>query len=308
MKGFSVRENELGFKAISIHYKADPAKNYDHPDPVIRAAAEKWFEEARKAFPDPNRWAQEMELNWWVSSGTRVFPQFTMETHTADLQHRPRKILCRAWDFGWLTPACLIAQVDDKDRLVILREIVGKEQTTKDFAQAVLDICVEEYPMHSAGFRDFCDPAGQQASSTASERSEVRDVEVLKALDIHPSWDYGWSRKDGRALIHQLLAIRTDGTPSIFLDGVRCPVLLQGFLGKYVYPSKKGGTAHDEPDESNHPWADAMACLRYLTTGLYTALGLTRPGYQTPPTEKPSNFTGYGTPKRRASGVQAFKG
>ena len=155
--------------------------------------------------------------------------------------------------------------------------------------------------MHSAGYRDFCDPAGQQAKSTASERSEVRDVEVLKALGIFPSWDYGWSRKDGRSLVHQLLAVRLDNTPSILVDAVRCPVLIQGFLGKYVYPSKKGGTAHDEPDESNHPWADAMACLRYLATGLYTALGLTRPGYQTPAPQVQQDYAGYGTPKRRAT-------
>ena len=309
MRGYTKRHNELGFASITVHYKADPDKDYDNPDPDVKAAAERWFELARRAFPDPNKWAQEMELNWWVSSGTRVFPQFTMETHTKELMHRPRKILCRAWDFGWLTPACLIAQVDEKDRLTVLREIIGKEQTTKDFAQSVLDICVREYPSHSAGFRDFCDPAGQQASSTASEKSEVRDVDVLKALGIYPSWDYGWSRKDGRSLIHQLLAIRLDGTPSFFLDGLRCPVLLQGFLGKYVYPAKKGGTAHDEPDEANHPWSDAMACLRYLATGLYTALGLSRPGYHTPQAAPPNTFTGYGTPKRRPKGAQqAFKG
>ena len=54
----------------------------------------------------------------------------------------------------------------------------------------------------------------------------------------------------------------------------------------------------DEPDENNHPWADAMAALRYLCTGLYSALGLRRFAYQPVIPTKRSNTHGYGTPTR----------
>lgn len=301
MKGLTIRTNELGFTAIGLHYSADPEKDFNHPDPEIRARAEVWFGDARRAFPDPTRWAQEMELNWWVSSGTRVFPQFDQQLHGQTIDYRPRGLLYRAWDFGWLTPACLIAQIDPRDRLGILVEVVGKEETTRAFAQRVIRVCAERHPGHRGGFRDFCDPAGQQASSTASEKSEVRDVDVLKGLGIFPSWDYGWSRKDGRSLVHQLLVPRIDGTPSMYVSVPGCPVLMQGFLGKYVYPPKKGGATHDEPDEANHPWADAMACLRYLATGLYSSLGLVRPNYTAPTPTAPLSYSGYGTPKRLRS-------
>ena len=303
MKGYESRINELGFCAVSIHYSADPEKDFNHKDPEVRERAEKWFEEARRAFPDPMKWAQEMELNWWVSAGTRVYPQFDQQIHTKDVPYRNRKQSYRSWDFGWLTPACLIAQIDPEDRLAIHYEVVGKNQTTREFAQQVIDVCAQKFPNHYGGYRDFCDPAGQQASSTASERSEVRDVEILKGLGIFPTWEYGWSRKDGRSLVHQLLATRLDDTPGLYVSSAGCPVLLQGFLGKYVYPAKKGGAAHDEPDESNHPWADAMACLRYLVTGLYTHLGLRRPNAATqfPPKPGPA-YTGYGTPVRKKVG------
>ena len=302
MKGFEVRENELGFRAISLHYRCDPEKDFNHPDPQIRERAEKWFEEARRAFPDPARWAQEFELNWWISEGTRVYPQFTQADHCLEVPHRPRKVVYRAWDFGWLTPACLIAQIDAQDRLTILYEVIGKNQTTREFAQQVISFCAQKFPANYGGYKDVCDPAGQQASSTASERSEVRDVEILKTFGIHPSWDYSWNRRDGRNLVHQLLALRLDGTPGVYVSPQGCPVLLQGFLGKYVYPPKKGGQAHDEPDEANHPWADAMACLRYLVTGLYTYLGLRRPTHQPPVSGQSQAFTGYGTPKRTGKG------
>lgn len=293
MKGLNISENPLGFTVIRLHYSADPSKDPETPE------GERWLEEAKRGFPDPVKWQQEFEINWWVASGTRVYPQFTEDKHCLAIEgYRQRKTIYRAWDFGWHAPACLIAQIDSKDRLVLLKEIIGKEQTTRDFAKDVIDRCAQWFPSHPS-YQDFCDPTGQKASSTASERSEVRDVEVLGALGIHPSWENGWSRRDGRALVHQLLLQRTDGTPGLYLNPTGCPVLLQGFLGKYVYPPKKGGTAHDEPDELNHPWADIHACLRYLATGLYSALGLRR-GHAPPPVpENPGpKIHGYGSPVR----------
>lgn len=292
MNSISVSENALGFTAVRLHYSADPAKDPTTPE------GQKWFTQARQTYPDPNQWAQEMEINWWVAAGTRVFPEFTESMHGIVLDgFRDRKVIYRAWDFGWHAPACLIAQIDSKDRLIVLKEIIGHENTTREFAENVIAKCAELFPYHNAGFQDFCDPAGQQVSSKANERSEVRDVEILNKLGIFPSWEYGWSRKDGRSLIHQLLVPRLDGTPSLYVNTAQCPVLLQAFLGKYVYPPKKGGIAADEPDENNHPWADAMASLRYLCTGLYSALGLRRFAYQPVMQPQPTHH-GYGSPIR----------
>jgi hypothetical protein len=289
VKGLDVRTNELGFAAVRLHYSADETKGPE------------WFEIARKLYPDPAQWAKEFEINWWISAGTRVYPEFNEIHHCNPLEHRDRKVIYRAWDFGWLTPACLIAQIDQRDRLIVLRELVGRDQTTKSFASDVIARCAEWYPHHVAGFQDFCDPAGQQHKPNASERSEAQDTEILRALDIFPSWEFGWSRKDGRALIHQLLTLRSDETPSMYVHPTRCPVLLQGFLGKFVYPGTRNGQAKEDPDETLHPWADAQACLRYLATGLYSALGLRRFRYQPVIPDKAPAFHGYGTPKRRTA-------
>jgi len=288
MNGFTVSENAMGFTAVRLHYSADPAKSQDNEDGA------KWLENARRLFPDENRWNQEMELSLWIAAGQRVYPEFRETLHCDALEHRARKVIYRAWDFGWHAPACLVAQIDTKDRLLVLREVVGHEQTTRQFAESVLERCAGWYPQHAAGFQDFCDPAGQQRNSTA-EASEIRDVEILNTLGIYPRWDYGWSRKDGRSLVHQLLVQRIDGTPSMLMDGSKSPILLQGFLGKYVYPPRKDGRAHDEPDEGNHPWADAQACLRYLATGLYSALGLRRE-FARPVPERELDYHGYGSP------------
>jgi len=238
-----------------------------------------------------------MELNFWVATGQRVYPEFREEFHCVPLIHRPRKTIYRAWDFGWHAPACLIAQIDTKDRLMILAEVIGHELTTKQFAPIVLDRCAELFGAHTAGYEDFCDPAGQQRRSTA-ESSEIQDVKILNSFGIYPTWQWGWSRRDGRALVHALLAERSDGSPSLVVNSGQCPALVQGFLGKYVYPPSRDGRANDEPDEGNHPWSDVHAGLRYLATGLYTMLGLRRPGRSQQTDHGPVNYQGYGSPLR----------
>lgn len=300
-KGLTIGENNLGFTTLKLHYASDPAKDVTNPDPTIRAQAQQWLFEAKRAFADENRWAQEMEISWWSALGARVYPEFTEAIHAPlPLLPNPRRVLYRAWDFGWHAPACLIASVDSKDRLLVLREVVGREDSTRDFAQRVIDRCAQWYPTWSPGWQDFCDPAGQQVKSMESERNEKRDVEVLNGLSIYPSWEYGWSRKDGRALIHQLLVLRTDNSPSIYVDPHGCPTLVQGFLGKYVFPERTDGTAKDEPDESSHPWSDVHAALRYLATGLYSALGLRRFRHMPVMQQTTTATHGYGTPVRES--------
>ncbi len=297
VEGLTVRRNEMGLTAVRLHYSADPAKRPG------TEAGDAWLDRTRTLFPDPNAWEAEFEVNWFIAAGARVYPEFWESLHCQPLDMRRQKVIYRAWDFGWHAPACLIAQIDAKDRLCVMREVVGRQQTTRAFAQSVIDRCAEWYPRYTLDFIDFCDPAGQQAQP-AAERAEMRDVEVLQSLQIYPTWENGWSRKDGRSLVHQLLRPRTDGTPSFYMDAVGCPVLLQGFLGKYVYPESRDGRAKDEPDEGNHPWADVHACLRYLATGLYSALGLRRFRYQQVVATKVSTTHGYGIPVGRPTAAR----
>src|SRR3990167_6749637 len=138
MNGFTVSENAMGFTAVRLHYSADPAKSQDNEDGA------KWLENARRLFPDENRWNQEMELSFWIAAGQRVYPEFRETLHCDALEHRARKVIYRAWDLGWHAPACLVAQIDTKDRLLVLREVVGHEQTTRQFAESVLERCRSE--------------------------------------------------------------------------------------------------------------------------------------------------------------------
>ena len=299
MKGIETRETPMGFMAVRVHYSADPDKDALYPDEPVRDRAKRWFDAQRALYPDPNLWEQEMEINFFVGSGSRVYPQFVHANHVRDMAHNSRKVIYRAWDFGWHTPACLFAQIDGKDRLLLLKEVVGAKQTTRDFATEVIAKTNSWFPNHAPGFEDFCDPAGQQVKSMESERNELRDTEVLSGLGIFPRYEWGWSRKDGRAIVHQLLALRSDMTPSLYIDSQGCPTTTQAFLGQYVYTVSKDGRVKEEPDDLTHPWADVMASVRYLVIGLHNRLSVARFQLGAPRqivSETP--YHGYGTPKR----------
>jgi len=253
---FTEFRNALGFWAIRWHYAADPEKNPQSSNPAQAAKAQQWLAAMHDSYPDPNDFAREMEINWSAGYGARVFPAFTSTHHAVGQTLRKHKVIYRGWDFGWITPACLWAQIDGEGRLCVLKELVGAKQTTHDFAGDVLQRGAEWYPNHAAGFEDFCDPAGQQVKSLESEHNERRDVEVLAGLGIHAGFEYGWSRKDARTLIHRLLELRKDGTPSLLVDPAGCPLLTQAFLGRYVYPMTKDGRQKPDPDDDSHPWAD----------------------------------------------------
>jgi len=298
--GLEIHDNTMGFTCVRLHYSALPERNVNNPDPKVAAGARAWLEMQRSQWPDPNDFEREFEISWYAGHGTRVFPQFTAHHHTQHIDYTPYKVIYRGWDFGWHTPVCLFAQIDRKDRLLVFKEIVGNQQTTSDFAKRVIERCAEWFPRHEAGFEDYCDPAGQQVKTVESERNERRDIEVLSGLGIHANYAWGWNRRDGRALIHQLLNLRSDGTPSLWVDNVGAALLAQAFLGRYVYPEKLDGTVMDEPDDKTHPWADVMAALRYLVIGLHPKLGVARAAFHrtTHFVSPPSDYMGYGTPRR----------
>ena len=295
MKGFDVRDTPARFKAVRIHYSADADR-----DPATEAG-QKWYQAQRALYTNPNTWAVEQEVNFDVGVGTRVFPEFSYEHHIKPLAPNTRKVIYRGWDFGWHAPVCLFAQVDQKSRLLLLKEIVGSQTTTREFAQQVVKLSNEWFPSFVAGYEDFCDPAGQQVKSVESEKNERRDTEVLNGLSIFPQYQWGWSRKDGRSLVHQLLNVRADGSASLIVDSEGCPTLAQAFLGQYVFPVSKDGKVKEDPDDDTHPWADVMAAVRYLVIGLHPKLGVSR--FQMGQVQNFVNMTGethgYGSPVRR---------
>lgn len=193
--------------------------------------------------------ARELDINYHLTLKDRVFRNFTQANRGDFSEIRPLKLI-RSWDFGYHCPACLILYQDDQDRLVVVREVVGKEELLVDFAHRVKALCDTEY--QGASFEDLCDPAGAQRSDKTTQTS----IEILNSLGVFPHYDRS-AIKDGLELMRMKLSENRGGQMALRVD-VRCANLIEAFEGGYRY-----GAAGSEVPIQEHPYEDVMDCLRY---------------------------------------------
>lgn len=281
-RGITIWQNDdAEITSIRVHYTAFPDKDPQNPDPEKAATASRWRDQQRKKYLTQNAWDQEMEINFKVSSGKRVYPTFSEVDHILDPENterygaslRPlrRKKLIRSWDFGWHFPAVLIGQVDTRDRLILYGELQGRDTDIDRFAQQVLDYCASEFgDWSSVGYEDYCDPAGAQVRSIMSERNENTELQVLGRYGIFPSYATQ-PRRVGRGIILRLLEMRDDNSPALLVTR-QCPIIISGMLGGYAYrPRPDGVTFHEDPDDDGY-YSHTQACLRYIVTNRFSSL------------------------------------
>ena len=280
-QGITIWENPAtSITSIRIHYSAFPDKDPNHPNPEKAAGANAWIDSMRPAYPG-DTWMPEMEISFTHTKGSRVYPVFREDVHVLDpikceqyaAPPTPirRKKLIRSWDFGWHHPAVLIGQVDLRDRLILYGELQGSDVDIERFTQQVLNYCAREFGDWSAvGYDDYCDPAGAQVRSIMSEKNENTEIQVLARYGIHPGFAPK-SRRTGRGILLRMMEMRDDGSPGLLVSR-KCPIVIDGMLGGYVYkPKPDGVTFHEEPDDEGY-YSHTQACLRYIATNRFSNL------------------------------------
>jgi hypothetical protein len=239
MEGFDWHENKNGFTVARLHYLAHPEKTKE------------WAEKQQKSYPSIDVWRQEMELDFTKASGRRVFPEFRSDLHVRDIQFNPYADMWRGWDFGYHRPACIWAQVDVEDRLLVLDEELGYEEVIDQFALKVKT----KHKLYS--FKDACDPAGKQVTDKGKDTS----VSILKKMGVNPHMRP--SRvEDGINIIRNLLLPRVDGSVSLLVHP-RCKLLIDGFLGGYTRDED-----NDEPVKDGY-YDHLFDALRYMIDVIY---------------------------------------
>lgn len=193
-------------------------------------------------------------------SGQAVFRStFKPDFHVSriELYPTPGIPIMIAQDFG-RTPAALISQIDTRGRLIVLREVTSVDMGIELFTTSTLRPVMFQFYM---GFVTFmvADPTGRYKGQT----NEESPFDCLKRLgfkvyaaptnDLEPRL---------RAVEQQFLR-SIDGGPSVLIDGVNCPNLVQALKYHYRYKRKKDGQLDESPEKS-HPWSDLADDLQYL--------------------------------------------
>jgi hypothetical protein len=253
LEGVKEWSTESGWRVMRIHYTANPLKR-----------DKTWIDKARKSMPT-DRWEREMEINFSRTEGTPVFQDFNDKVHIKSLEVNPYKPILRGWDFGRNRPRVVLAQKDNEDRLCVLREIVMTNVIATVFVQKVLSICGTEYKSmpRSDGslvpiiYEDYADPSGY----FKSDKDEKCTIEILNAYGIYPLAKEN-SIERGINIISNLLLLRKDNKPGLYINHRNCTLLTEAFMGGYV-------RATDGKPVKDLIYEDVMDALKYIVLNVY---------------------------------------
>lgn len=243
-----------GFTVITVHYSADPDKN-----------TESWISEAHKGLSE-RAWNREYEIDYTSFAGKPFYPEFqNFNIATQEYDHSPGDILYRGWDFGFHRPCVVITLLNQFDQWVIIKTILGENESIMTFGKRVRNFCQSTYP--SARYIDACDVAGFQVN----DKSEFTSVQVLNSLGIYPR-----SRKQpikqGAEIIRQKLGIRIDGKPGLLIN-LSEEYVITAFRGGLHYPEAREGRGEGEFYEKDGYYEHVGDTLRYIATEMFTVIG-----------------------------------
>lgn len=240
--GLWTRQNRNAFFVVGLHRSANPKRGDD------------WAKEAKKSYISDDAWRQEQELDFSKTEGARVYPSFKVDKHVKKLSYNPYRTIWRGWDFGYVHPAVVFAQLDENDRLCILKECMGDEVTINEFAKHILKMSSELFP--GMTFKDAGDPAGR----ARTDKSEKTTVDILRGMGIKMHMQSS-GVEEGINCIRGMMINRADDLPGIFMDP-SCEILMDGMLGGYIRKDN-GDMIKDGYYEH------LMDALRYLVVVLY---------------------------------------
>lgn len=166
-----------------------------------------------------------------IMEGRQVYPEYLDDVHVAEEGIQPYEScpLILGWDFG-LTPACIIAQITPRGRLVILGELVAERMGLRQFAEIV----VKPYLASRLSTCSIGTSCGDPAGTAESQTDQQSCLQVLTDVGI-PTFPAPTNKIEPRLQsVRDFLTRMVDGKPG-FLLSKSCRVLRKGFCGGYKY-------------------------------------------------------------------------
>ena len=209
----------------------------------------------------------------FMPDGKPFYDGFNEIIHVGEYEWNPYKELIVGIDFGFHHPACLITQIDDHDRWVILEEMLGTDITVDKFADKITANLQHHYP-NCTNVLYFGDPACTQVN----DKSEFTSWQIMASKNImvkHKVSEYRLRKE----IIEKKLATLIKAKPTLLVDH-RCHTVIDGFLGGYHYPTRKEGQQFNIKMEQ--PFRDGyyehlMNAMEYIAVNLFSPLTVRRP-------------------------------
>lgn len=236
---------------------ADPIFKVYHPQPFENNdnLPKNYHANLMAKMTDPNKRMRLVEGKYGdVSEGTPVYREFDRRLHTyqnptvrrfAFEKYMP---LFRFWDFGYRHPFCILAQLDEYERLRVLAEVKAENILAVDFAKMVIGQervlgFLGDYTRHV----DIGDIAVKQEKDTGSALSALQGIGIniqYNSMSFEASID----------LVREVLGRLVEKEPYLVIDEEHAPALCEALATGYVLdrrgekPYKDG--FHDHPADA----------------------------------------------------------
>lgn len=236
-------------------------ENWDNLPSSYRGSLEKMPEAAKRKYL--------FGKSGFSVEGKPFYSGYRQEIHGGSFVHIPEKTIDVGWDFGFHFPAVVVAQEDAKDRLIVLREKLGRDITIQKFGEQVINLLNEHYP--GCRFNHYGDPACDQVN----DKSEKTSKQILAEMGIAIRTKFSTYRSR-KEIVERKLCTYNDGRPQILVDVQNASIVSDGFMGGYRYPTKKESQEYDD-DKFEVPYRDGfyeheMNALEYIIVHKYKAV------------------------------------
>jgi hypothetical protein len=179
LRGVEEYETRDGIRVMRLHWTADPDKNTETPQ------GRDWLAGMKKGFPgglNGTKWQQEMEINFKVVGGARVFPAWD-EMLSAIIQE-PFEIpenwpVYAGYDYGTYNPCSLgIYAFGGDDRVYKVDELVERGLSVHEQARLI-----KERPLWSRVQSCIGDPSIWRKNQSDKDSERLTSIGELSYLD-----------------------------------------------------------------------------------------------------------------------------
>ena len=227
----------------------------------------------------PASWKKKFMLGkfGFMPDGKPFYKGFDETIHTGDFQWNEYREVLVGWDFGYHHPAVVATQIDDWDRWVILKSIMGEDITIDKFCDQVNTQFNIWFP--NANFLHLGDPACTQVNDKSEKTSW--DICRDKGFLIHHRPSHYRLRQE---VIDQKLSRIVNRKPQLLVNNAQPgddnQIIIDGFLGGYHYPNRKEQQQFTTKMEA--PFKDVyyehlMNALEYIAVNMFSPLKPRRP-------------------------------
>lgn len=205
--------------------------------------------------------------HWGFSpGGGRVYEEFNYDIHVRPQRFNAAAPLLVGWDFGYVHPAIVVAQLDDQDRLHVLREYMGSRVLVDTFGHQVNTLIKQQFS-GTPSQEHYGDPHGK--ATAAGGQSDKSAIQILSdSCNFNVQTRSGYPLADSLSLVRRKLSQLIGGRPAIEVDP-SCRITIEGLAGGYICKKAVDGVIlKDEPKDDGY-YEHCQDALRFLILGKF---------------------------------------